>query len=284
MKSAIAAFVAAAAPSSARTGKPDGLDQPSHHGRRRRPQHQRHQGRAGLAQGKGRAPRPLHCRRADLRGALGRHDQDRPARHHADQARRARRAGPHGLSAERAQSDSHSGGARRRGSPSEPLDSGTPHFDPSTLVFTTFDVGNPASNVSPAEARAACNIRFNDLHTPASLQQRVESVASEVAQRHGRRNRRRGDDGRRRVSHQAGPFITLVSDAIARVTNMTPEFRPPAAPRMRASSRIIVPWRKWDCRAATMHKVDECAPVEEINRLTDIYAAVLESYFAKKLA
>src|SRR5262249_9163036 len=27
------------------------------------------------------------------------------------------------------------------------LDSGTPHFDPSTLAFTTLDVGNPATNV-----------------------------------------------------------------------------------------------------------------------------------------
>jgi succinyl-diaminopimelate desuccinylase len=47
----------------------------------------------------------------------------------------------------------------------EPLDAGTAHFEPSTLVFTTFDVANPAANVSPAEARASCNIRFNDLHT-----------------------------------------------------------------------------------------------------------------------
>src|SRR6478672_6417511 len=29
------------------------------------------------------------------------------------------------------------------------LDSGTAHFEPSTLAFTTFDVGNPAGNVSP---------------------------------------------------------------------------------------------------------------------------------------
>ena len=39
----------------------------------------------------------------------------------------------------------------------EPLDAGTEHFQPSTLAFTTIDVGNPAGNVSPAEARAACN-------------------------------------------------------------------------------------------------------------------------------
>ena len=40
-----------------------------------------------------------------------------------------------------------------------PLDAGTEHFDPSTLVFTTFDVGNSANNVSPAQARAICEKR-----------------------------------------------------------------------------------------------------------------------------
>jgi acetylornithine deacetylase/succinyl-diaminopimelate desuccinylase-like protein len=29
-----------------------------------------------------------------------------------------------------------------------------------------------------------------------------------------------------------------------------------------------------------MHKVDECMPVSEIRRLTDIYESVLETYFA----
>jgi acetylornithine deacetylase/succinyl-diaminopimelate desuccinylase-like protein len=30
----------------------------------------------------------------------------------------------------------------------------------------------------------------------------------------------------------------------------------------------------------TMHKVDECVPVEEIDRLVDVYESILESYFA----
>ena len=49
------------------------------------------------------------------------------------------------------------------------LDEGTDAFDPSTLAATTIDVGNPASNVIPAAARATVNIRFNDRHTGASL-------------------------------------------------------------------------------------------------------------------
>ena len=52
---------------------------------------------------------------------------------------------------------------------SHTLDNGTEHFGPSTLAITTIDVGNPASNVIPAEARATVNIRFNDAHSGASL-------------------------------------------------------------------------------------------------------------------
>ena len=33
---------------------------------------------------------------------------------------------------------------------------------------------------------------------------------------------------------------------------------------------------------ATMHKVDECMPVAEIERLTDIYEAVLQTYFTTR--
>ena len=51
-----------------------------------------------------------------------------------------------------------------------PLDAGTAHFDASNLEVTTVDVGNPATNVIPAEARATFNIRFNDLWTPETLE------------------------------------------------------------------------------------------------------------------
>src|SRR5689334_17117068 len=54
-----------------------------------------------------------------------------------------------------------------------PLDPGTAHFEPSTLQVSTIDVGNPATNVIPAEARASFNSRFNDGFTPASLEAEV---------------------------------------------------------------------------------------------------------------
>ena len=52
---------------------------------------------------------------------------------------------------------------------SHELDTGTDHFDASTLAVVTIDTGNPATNVVPAQTRATLNIRFNDTHSGASL-------------------------------------------------------------------------------------------------------------------
>jgi cytochrome P450 len=65
------------------------------------------------------------------------------------------------------------------------LDRGTDHFDPSTLQVVTIDVGNEATNVIPAEARATVNIRFNDAHSGASLTEwlraEVDAVVGDAA-------------------------------------------------------------------------------------------------------
>ena len=164
-----------------------------------------------------------------------------------------------------------------------PLDSGTEHFEPSTLVFTTFDVGNPASNVSPAVARASCNIRFNDLHTPETLKQHVTQVASNVVSELGGEVSIDTTVGGVAFLTQPGPFITLVSDAIARVTNMHPELSTGGGTSDARFIKDFCPVAEVGLPGGTMHKVDECVPVDEIRKLTDIYAAVLESYFEKKL-
>ena len=59
----------------------------------------------------------------------------------------------------------------------EPLDHGSAQFQASNLEFTSVDVGNPASNVIPAQARAKFNIRFNDNHTQETLRALVEEHA-----------------------------------------------------------------------------------------------------------
>ena len=67
----------------------------------------------------------------------------------------------------------------------EPLDGGTAHFDASNLEFTTLDVGNPATNVIPMEARATFNIRFNDRWSPDSLEAELRRPAARGRRKRG---------------------------------------------------------------------------------------------------
>ena len=52
----------------------------------------------------------------------------------------------------------------------EPIDKGSTHFQPTSLQFTTIDVGNSATNIAPGVVKMRFNTRFNDLWTPETLE------------------------------------------------------------------------------------------------------------------
>jgi succinyl-diaminopimelate desuccinylase len=166
----------------------------------------------------------------------------------------------------------------------ENLDDGTPHFEPSTLAFTTFDVGNPASNVSPASARAAANIRFNDLHTPDSLRLRLARMAEDVARDMGGRANITIDAGALPFLTEPGPFTNLLSRAIERATGRAPQLSTTGGTSDARYIKNYCPVAEVGLAGATMHKIDECVPLAEIENLTAIYEAILQDYFAAPLS
>jgi succinyl-diaminopimelate desuccinylase len=163
---------------------------------------------------------------------------------------------------------------------SEPLDSGSAHFQPSTLVFTTVDVGNPAGNVSPAQARASLNIRFNDLHTPETLLRRIEKIADEITHEYGGECAIESSVSGVSFITRPGPFTDLLGNAIAKVTGVFPQYSTTGGTSDARFIKDVCPVAEIGVPGGTMHKVDECVPVEELNRLVDVYESILESYFA----
>jgi succinyl-diaminopimelate desuccinylase len=163
----------------------------------------------------------------------------------------------------------------------EALDKGNDHFDPSTLAFTSVDVGNPAANVIPAEARGAFNIRFNDFHTPESLIAWVKAHADRIA----------ADSGCAITFHYAvsgvsfltklGRFTELVSKSVSRVTGQTPVFSTSGGTSDARFIKDHCPVVELGLAGATMHKTDECVAVSEIETLTNIYSELLADYFAR---
>jgi succinyl-diaminopimelate desuccinylase len=164
---------------------------------------------------------------------------------------------------------------------SHKLDKGNEHFDPSTLAFTTVDVGNDVTNVIPGEARAAFNIRFNDKHTPDSLINWVKDRAQRIAQESGCRIDITYQTSGVSFLTVPGKFTQLVSDTVASVTGQSPFFSTSGGTSDARFIKDICPVVELGLAGTTMHKADECVAVSEINTLTDIYAAILSAYFAK---
>ncbi|WP_373867380.1 succinyl-diaminopimelate desuccinylase [Microvirga aerophila] len=162
----------------------------------------------------------------------------------------------------------------------EPLDQGTDHFDASNLEVTTIDVGNPASNVIPAEARATFNIRFNDLWTPQSLEEEVERRLREAA---GNTVRYRlAMDPTNAVAFLTPPntFVGFIADAIEAETGRRPKLSTTGGT---SDARFIVkdcPVVEFGLVGQTMHQVDERVAVADLDRLSTIYRKVLDAYFA----
>lgn len=165
----------------------------------------------------------------------------------------------------------------------DPLDGGTAHFEASTLSFTSVDVGNDAANVIPAEASARFNIRFNDLHSPQSLTERIEAAAKAVTGEMGGECRLQSQTSGVAFLTPPGPFTDLVSQAVMTVTGKMPEFSTSGGTSDARFIKAHCPVVELGLPGATMHKVDECVCVSEIHRLTDIYEAVLDRYFTHPL-
>ena len=161
------------------------------------------------------------------------------------------------------------------------LDKGNAHFDPSTLAFTTVDVGNAATNVIPAGADAAFNIRFNDAHTPDSLIGWVNDRTDRIAKESGCAITVTHSVSGMAFLTQPGKFTQLISDTVSRITGQSPVFSTSGGTSDARFIKDHCPVVELGLAGATMHKTDECVAVSEIETLTDIYAALLTDYFAK---
>jgi succinyl-diaminopimelate desuccinylase len=152
------------------------------------------------------------------------------------------------------------------------LDDGTDAFPPSNLEFTSLDTPTHASNVIPGSATAQLNIRFNNLQSGADLVRKVEDLAARVAP---------GATVRSRISGEAfltppGPLYDLVVDAIRNETGQAPELSTSGGT---SDGRFLIqlcPVVDFGLPNATMHKIGECAAVEDIRSLSRIYGRILE--------
>lgn len=159
------------------------------------------------------------------------------------------------------------------------LDSGWPSFPPSNLEVTTIDVGNPATNVIPAEARARLNIRFNPAHTGEALMAWLAEAAQAAEAESGCPVVLDASCSGDAFLTEPGPFVDLVLDAVEASTGHRPETNTAGGTSDARYLRALCPVLELGLVGQTMHQVDERVPVEEIGRLQQIYTEILRRYF-----
>ena len=163
---------------------------------------------------------------------------------------------------------------------SHTLDAGTAHFDPSTLAVVSIDTGNPATNVIPAQATGVVNIRFNDLHSGASLSEWLQTEADAVAAAFDVDITLRIKISGESFLTPPGPLSDLVAAAVAAETGVQPVLSTSGGTSDARFIKDICPVVEFGLVGQSMHKVDEHVRLDHIHQLKAIYSRILRDYFA----
>ncbi len=152
-------------------------------------------------------------------------------------------------------------------------DRGNDFFPPTSFQISNLRAGTGATNVIPSELEVVFNFRYSTENTAQTLERRAEEVL-----------RAHGLEYELEWSLSGEPFLTpegeLVEAAVAavrEVTGLEPELSTSGGT---SDGRFIAPTGaqviELGPRNATIHKVNEEVGVEELERLSRIYEALLE--------
>jgi succinyl-diaminopimelate desuccinylase len=169
------------------------------------------------------------------------------------------------------------------------FDKGTRDFQATNLEVTTIDVGNPAVNVIPAEARATFNVRFNDTWTDETLMAEIHNRLDRAAGRNKLRPGRKTPVNyeliwRDRPSHvfltRNDKLIETLTASVEAVTGKRPKLSTSGGTSDARFIKDYCPVVEFGLVGQTMHMVDERVSVADLETLTQIYERFIADFFA----
>ncbi|MCR9059838.1 MAG: succinyl-diaminopimelate desuccinylase [Rhodobacteraceae bacterium] len=161
------------------------------------------------------------------------------------------------------------------------LDLGNERFQPSNLEIVNLDVGNSAFNVIPARAEARFNIRFNDEWSLESLKSKILETLQAVNLGDLELDVAFKRDASESFLTKDDKLIETLGSAVKAETGRSPELSTGGGTSDARFIKNYCPVVEFGLVGQTMHKVDECVSIEDLDRLATIYKRFLVSYFAK---
>jgi succinyl-diaminopimelate desuccinylase len=156
-------------------------------------------------------------------------------------------------------------------------DQGNEHFQPTTFQVSNLNAGTGAPNVIPGELKARFNLRYSPVHTLEELKASVEEVLS----RHGVKYTLEWYLSGEPFYTAPGALSSAVCAAVRSITGRDPALSTGGGT---SDGRFIAPMGAQVVELgvvnATIHKVNECVRIEDIDTLHAIYLQTLRNLLA----
>lgn len=164
----------------------------------------------------------------------------------------------------------------------EPIDTGTPEFEPSNLQVTVISVPNTAANVIPREARAIFNIRYNDIWSRPAIEDWVRLQCEAAAGGCGARYELSFSGTGDVFLTRPGPLVDTMRAAVNQVTGRTPRLTTGGGTSDARFIKDHCPVIEFGLVNATIHQIDERVPLADLEQMTRIYEQFISGFFARR--
>ncbi|WP_334153522.1 succinyl-diaminopimelate desuccinylase [Tepidimonas sp.] len=156
-------------------------------------------------------------------------------------------------------------------------DDGNAHFPPTSWQVSNIRGGTGASNVIPGTVVVDFNFRFSTESTPQGLQARVHGIMARHGLNPGADYELSWTVGGLPFLTPRGPLVDAVSAAIRDVTGLDTELSTTGGTSDgRFIAQICPQVVELGPPNATIHQIDECIALADLEPLTDIYRRTLE--------
>ncbi|MFO0509811.1 MAG: succinyl-diaminopimelate desuccinylase, partial [Gammaproteobacteria bacterium] len=156
-------------------------------------------------------------------------------------------------------------------------DAGDEFFQPTTFQISNLNAGTGAPNVIPGELKARFNLRYSPVQTVEVLKKTVE----EILTRHGVRYTLEWYVSGEPFYTPPGDLSAAAVEAARSITGAAPKLSTGGGT---SDGRFIAPLGaqviELGVTNATIHKVNECVRIEEVDLLHRMYRGVLERLLA----
>ncbi len=157
---------------------------------------------------------------------------------------------------------------------SEVWDEGNEYFPPTSFQISNINAGTGVTNVVPGELKLVFNLRFSSELTPEMIKSRITHIVDQQS-----------DDYELMWNLSGLPFITergeltdAVVKAVQDVTGLTPELSTGGGT---SDGRFIAPYGVQLIELGpineTIHKINECVSIDDLDSLSISYHKVLEN-------